>query len=597
MATPPTTPATTQKAKARPDRPSIITRTDLLQALCDAAQLEHGLCCAYLFAALSLKRRPDEGVPPFRMANLRNWESVLLLISRQEMEHLGIVCNLLTAIGGMPYLENPSFPIAGERYGKLPALPLQRFAEQTIQRFIEFEKPEWIHLLENILATIQGADTQSALAKTCQIICAEMEWEAGDVWSIQRETAFPLVRIENGLNIPYDPEIGQDIWARWQTPHPPKGQLLKPAQTSDTGIVNTWVEIPTYDGENLVCVWRFFYETFRSIDEDDSLAKAVEVLLDGVNPVALLSQFDLLTAPAPAAVINATRLRAFQPGYTTIGGFYRQIRKGFLRMCFRDHKSTGHGLFTGFQTGNPAIGILDRDLHDMDVPTVSNLDSALTAIDEIIETGEGCSNKRVTSHYLRLCALQKDLESVLAQPDSFDPARDMGDNPVTNFSPALRSAPNRTLLQHPDAVAVAEIFDAVYEITLQMVARFFAFPDDKVLGGMAFRPLMTMVIRPLAEILGELNANENSPQKAGPPFQNATRDLLHPHRLAAWTVFGERLQEIAVTCAEADANLRPEHKNVGGRLTFISKNIDFLGSRLMTAAKVQDGKLPSAPEN
>jgi hypothetical protein len=363
-------------------------------------------------------------------------------------------------------------------------------------------------------------------------------------------------------------------------------------------MANTWVEIPTYDGDNLVLVWRFFYETFRRVDEDDSLAKAVEVLLNGLNPVALLSQFHVLAARSPAGIINASRLRTFQPGYTTIGGFYRQIRKGFLRMCFRNHQPAGHGLFTGFQTGNPAIGILDRNLHDMDLPTVSDLDSALNAIEEIIETGEGCSNRRVTSHYLRLCALQKDLESVLAQPDSFDPARDMGDNPVTNFPSGRSSAPNRTLLQHPDAVAVAEIFDAVYEITLQMVTRFFTFPDDKVLEGMAFRPLMTMAIRPLAEILGELNANENSSQKAGPPFQNAARDLLLHHRRAAWTVFGERLQEIAATCLEVEASLRPEHNGVGERLTFVSKNIDFLASLLKAAVQqLQDGKLPPMAEN
>jgi len=88
-----------QSLKSDPDRSSVITtRSDLIQALCDAAELEHGLCCAYLFAAFSIKRRTEEGVPPHRLADLRNWESVLLLIARQEMEHLGIVANLLTAI-------------------------------------------------------------------------------------------------------------------------------------------------------------------------------------------------------------------------------------------------------------------------------------------------------------------------------------------------------------------------------------------------------------------------------------------------------------------------------------------------------------------
>jgi hypothetical protein len=194
--------------------------------------------------------------------------------------------------------------------------------------------------------------------------------------------------------------------------------------------------------------------------------------------------------------------------------------------------------------------------------------------------------------------LLKNFESVMAQADSFEPARATVDNPVTAQPKAIPARSECTLLEHPDAVAVAEIFDATYEITLQMVARFFAFPNDKVLEKMAFAPLMTMAIRPLAEILGELNAAENSDQKAGPPFQTSAKDILHPHRLAAWTVFGERLQQIALACAEVQQNLRPEHKQAGERLTFIGKNLNFIASRLQTAvAQAKAGTLASGAEN
>src|SRR5262249_44975136 len=139
-----------------------------------------------------------------------------------------------------------------------------------------------------------------------------------------------------------------------------------------------------------------------------------------------------------------------------------------------------------------------------------------------------------------------------------EPARATVDNPVTG-----QDKPGCTLLTHPDAVAVAEILDATYEITLQMVARFFAFPDDKVLEGMAFAPLMTMAIRPLAEVLGEFQATERWKKRAGLPFQSAARDRLHPHGLGAWTVFGERLQQIRLGCLEAQKNLRSEHREAG----------------------------------
>jgi len=575
-----------ESSVVRRDRSSVIgTRTDLIQALCEAAQLEHGLCCAYLFAALSLKRRADEGVPQVRLADLRDWESVLLLISRQEMIHLGIVCNLLTAVGGMPYLQKPAFPIKAHRYGELPELPLERFSKETIQRLVQFETPEWEHLNGIILNDVQSAkDYVKALSIICNRICAETEWSTGDLWVPDGDTFVPVLRVSNGLNISYDPQAGLDILARWQTPHSPEGQELKTKQECGSGLVNTYVEIPTYQGGQLKYVWRFFYETFRSFDEDDALATAAEVLLSRPDLKARLDE--LVHRPRPAALADI-RLSAPELRYATIGGFYRQIRKGFLRMCFRNHKPTGDDLFTGFQTGNLRIGIPDRNVHDMDLPTVSNLDSALSAIEQIIETGEACFKKREDSHYIRLLKLQKELEEVIGQPGSFEPARNIVPNPVTVTREGC------TLLEHRDARKVAEIFDATYEISLQMVARFLAFPDDKVLKGMAFGPLMTMAIRPLAEMLGELNANEYSSQKAGPPFQNAARDILHPHRLAAWAVFGERLHQIAVVCNQVQSDLRPEHRQAGERLTFIGKNINYIGSRLKTA--VEQAKTSTAP--
>jgi Ferritin-like len=582
----------TQPAGSDLDRVSVITnRSDLIQTLCDAAQLEHGLCCAYLFAAFSMKRRADEGVAPHRLADLRSWESVLLLIARQEMEHLGIVCNLLTSIGGMPYLQNLTFPIAANRYGDLPQLPLQRFCRETIQRLLSFETPEWVHIADIILGRIQATkNARAALLTACQQICVEMEWAAGDFWEPKEGTFVCLMRVTGGLKISYGPEVGQDLWTRWQTPHAPRGQALKAKQILNSSVVNTYVEIPVYVGTELKGLWRFFYETFRTTDEDDPLAEALEGILSGPNPDSLRDQLlDFPTIP----VQTDTGLRGIQARYSTIGGFYRQIRKGFMRLCYRDHQPTGEGLFTGFQTGNPDIGIQDRNVHDMDLPTVSDLDSALAAINEVIETGEACSNKRVASHYVRLRKLLQDYDAVMAQTANFDPARNTVENPITARTRLVQNRPGCTLLDHPDAVAIAEIFDATYEITLQMVARFFAFPDDKVLEGMAFGPLMTMAIRPLAEVLSEINASENSELKAGPPFQSAARDMLHPHRIAAWTVFGERLQQIALTCAQVQQNLQPEHKQAGERLTFISKNINFVALRLKTAVEyVKAGKPP-----
>jgi hypothetical protein len=249
------------------DNSSIIaTRSDLIQALCDAAQLEHALCCAYLFAALSLKRSANEGVPQARLADLRNWESAFLLISRQEMIHLGIVGNLLTAIGGMPYLEKPAFPIKAHRYGELPELPLERFSKKTIERLILFETPEWDHVQLVILRKLQTARGLSdGLSVVCDQICAETQWSAADVWRLEANELLPVLRVRSGLNVSYDEHAGQQILARWQTPHPPQGQQFQPPQSLGPALVNTFVEIPVYKGRELIFILILLYDIYCGV--------------------------------------------------------------------------------------------------------------------------------------------------------------------------------------------------------------------------------------------------------------------------------------------------------------------------------------------
>jgi hypothetical protein len=121
--------------------PTIQTREDLIHALSEAAELEHGIICQYLFAAFSLKSHVDEGkVTWAQLECVREWKSAILLMARQEMEHLGLVGNLLTAIGGSPHFRRPSFPYVTPYCPPYPTFELQPFCEATIQRFTCFEQ-------------------------------------------------------------------------------------------------------------------------------------------------------------------------------------------------------------------------------------------------------------------------------------------------------------------------------------------------------------------------------------------------------------------------------------------------------------------------
>jgi len=118
----------------------ITSREELVGALTEAAELEHGLLCQYVFAAVSLKQTVDEGITWPQTELVRGWKRTLLEVARQEMAHLGTVCNLLTAIGGPPRLGRPNFPQPARYFTDLPFV-LEPFSESTLRRFIRFEEP------------------------------------------------------------------------------------------------------------------------------------------------------------------------------------------------------------------------------------------------------------------------------------------------------------------------------------------------------------------------------------------------------------------------------------------------------------------------
>ncbi|MCL2393193.1 MAG: ferritin-like protein, partial [Acidimicrobiaceae bacterium] len=72
-------------------------REALIYMICEAAELEHGLMCEYLFAAFSLKDQVDEGVNEDQLAAVQRWRSTILGVAGQEMLHLALTANMLTA--------------------------------------------------------------------------------------------------------------------------------------------------------------------------------------------------------------------------------------------------------------------------------------------------------------------------------------------------------------------------------------------------------------------------------------------------------------------------------------------------------------------
>src|SRR5215471_8720878 len=113
---------------------TISTRSDLLKLLCEAAELEHGIACSYLYAAFSLKRDISEGGMTWdEQQKVRRWAAQLYFIASQEMLHLALVWNLTTAIGGTPYYLRPNFPQNSKYYPINVPIVLEPFGPNRFQ--------------------------------------------------------------------------------------------------------------------------------------------------------------------------------------------------------------------------------------------------------------------------------------------------------------------------------------------------------------------------------------------------------------------------------------------------------------------------------
>jgi hypothetical protein len=129
--------------KAAPEAPFVIEhREALIYMLCEAAELEHGIMCQYLFAAFSLKQREDEGLTNAELQTVTRWRAAISHVATEEMLHLALVHNLLSAIGAAPHFGRPNLPAPAHHYPAGVNLMLVLFGEQALQHFIFLERPE-----------------------------------------------------------------------------------------------------------------------------------------------------------------------------------------------------------------------------------------------------------------------------------------------------------------------------------------------------------------------------------------------------------------------------------------------------------------------
>jgi len=461
----------------------ITTRAELIDALRVASELEHQLMAQYLFAVYSLKRYTYEGLEPVLLERVRRWSSSITLIARQEMEHLGLAMNLLSAIGGTPSFTRPNMPQKADYYGQSGIrLELTRGDLDTIKRFQRFEAPD-----ELIVGLKPGeaVDQKKALA-----------------WCNRGKKS-----------------VGSRAEMMSKLESPPR--LLKGAPVTSFG----WSSVQE--------LYQTIYTGFQTLSDS----------------------------------MGERNLFVGKPSVQIFGG----------------------------PGGRQPVGSMDDlNQYGVDLIGVTNLASAQQAITMILEQGEGIAAKPSYQPWTHFCLFT----GIRADMEEFDrkglASRPVVSNPMTMLYPDVEQD-EVTLLTNPVTLEVAKLFNGSYELMLLMLLYLYSDnvkTQEQVNGMMdgAFFPLMTMFVRPLAEVLTELPAfKDGKGGNAGAGFELNGDVLLVPTIDATWDLFQERINVLSAgfdaLLANGDPWIKlPNQKEEGEKKSRIWRRLEYMRSNMKRLA-------------
>jgi hypothetical protein len=208
------------------------------------------------------------------------------------------------------------------------------------------------------------------------------------------------------------------------------------------------------------------------------------------------------------------------------------------------------------------------------VQPVTNRQQAAAAITLIIEQGEGIGLTPLDpngSHFQMFVQILRELEDARRSNPCFHPALDVVSNPVLEQSPGEEAGTRVTY--EPSRVGM-ELFNEAYQLLIVMLRSWFQCfsasqdsPRQAAEFYAAFMPIMTMVIRPIGEILTRMPASVDKKENAGPSFElppGASTEIVDREwclcKLAELETKCGRFSDVAPDCFKS-------------RLTFIRENI------------------------
>jgi hypothetical protein len=213
---------------------------------------------------------------------------------------------------------------------------------------------------------------------------------------------------------------------------------------------------------------------------------------------------------------------------------------------------------------------------------VTDRASAHAAIDTIVEQGEGARGEWREAHFGRLVSVLDEFLDLRDEDPAFQPSRPVIAAVVREREDGLPVP----LITEAFTARAADLLNAVYEVILQLLARYFAHTDetDDQLGTLADVAvgLMASAVKPLGGLVTQLPVGPEQPGRtAGPTFELFYGvDYLLPHRDAAWAVLEERLRLLATLGTRCQAMCVPRHLPT---LQTVTASLEHLADQLAEA--------------
>jgi len=212
---------------------------------------------------------------------------------------------------------------------------------------------------------------------------------------------------------------------------------------------------------------------------------------------------------------------------------------------------------------------------------VTDRDSALQAIEIIVEQGEGIQAPPDYVEYTHYCSFTRILTEM--RGTAFDAARPVARNPLTQMHMDITIPGEVNLITNPDTLQLAVLFNRCYELMLVLLLYLYGsrgrHPQRSVeFTNAIFFPLMTMFIRPLAEMLTQLLAFVDRPGNAGPGFEVSNEIVVLPDYQNLWNSIDERFRTLAEDLRQLNIVRRPhDHPPaIVERLRYAAENMQRL---------------------